>query len=166
MKQGIKRIRRLPNALDLQEFENDTQGFNLISEKELEKEVKSELVEFILYFTRESIDVPQLNTIGESSEVAGWAGADKEMQEMLDEFKDVFRNDLPDGLPPNRDVDHVIDTGTEKPVNQNAYPLSVQQLVEQTKQIEALFKRGLIQESISPWGAPVLFVRKPKMPGE
>jgi len=85
---------------------------------------------------------------------------------LLDEFLDVFREELPDGLPPKRDVDHVIDTGTEQPSNRNAYPLSVQQLQEEARQIEGLLKHQLIRESTSPWGAPVLFVRKPKTPGE
>jgi hypothetical protein len=60
---------------------------------------------------------------------------------------------LPDGLPPQRSIDHGIDTGQEKPVNQSAYPLSVAQPQEQTKQVEELLKRGLIRESTSPWGA-------------
>jgi len=167
-KQGTKRIRRLPNALDLRDLEEVEHEFNLISEKELEKEVKDGQVEFVLYFARENVDgCVQLNTMEESSsQVAGLAGDDKEMQEVIDEYPDVSRNDFPDGLPPRRDVDHVIDTGTEQPSNRNAYPLSVQQLEEQTKQVERLFNRRLIQESTSPWGAPVLFVRKPKTPGE
>ena len=40
------------------------------------------------------------------------------------------------------------------------------QLEEQTRQVEKLLLRGLIRESTSPWGAPVLFVAKPKTPGE
>ena len=90
------------------------------------------------------------------------------MQKALDEYRDVFREEVPDGLiiPPQRAVDHEINTGDEAPSNRNAYPLSVVQLQEQTKQIATLFKRGLIRESTSPWGAPVLFVRKPKTPGE
>jgi len=61
-------------------------------------------------------------------------------------------------------IDHTIDTGDHRPVNKNAYPLSVQQLQEQIRQIEELLKKGSIRESVSPWGAPVLFV--PKTPGE
>jgi hypothetical protein len=36
----------------------------------------------------------------------------------------------------------------------------VQQLQEQTRQVEELLRRDLIRESVSPWGAPVLFVLK------
>ena len=71
---------------------------------------------------------------------------------------------MPKGLPPKRVVDHAIDTGDHNPVNKNAYQLSVLKLQEQTRQIEELLKKGLIRESVSPWGAPVLFV--PKKTGE
>ena len=84
----------------------------------------------------------------------------------MGEFRDVFREDLPAGLPPNRAVDHVINTGNEQPSNCNAYQLSVSQLEEQTRQVEKLLLRDLIRESTSPWGALVLFVAKPKPPGE
>src|SRR5277367_314991 len=87
------------------------------------------------------------------------------LDQLLQEYRDIFREDLPEGLPPKRAIDHTIDTGDHGPVNKNAYPLSVQQLQEQTRQIEELLKKGLIRESVSPWGAPVLFVPK-KTPGE
>ena len=86
------------------------------------------------------------------------------LRKLLKETKDVFRPELPEGLPPRRSIDHAIETGDARPVNKNAYPLSAQQLREQTRQIEELLKRGLIRESVSPWGAPVLFV--PKKNGE
>ena len=84
----------------------------------------------------------------------------------MQEFKDVFRDELWNGLPLKQVVDHEINTGNKPPSNQNAYPLSVVQLEEQTKEINNLFKRRLIQESTSSWGAPVLFIRKPKVSGE
>ena len=171
-KQGTKRIRRLPDTPDLQEIEDISdevkQEFNLISVEELEKEVKGARVEFTLYFVRGRLedDEVQLNTISDTTMQSELAEEDQELQDLLDEFRDVFREELPDGLPPKRDVDHVIDTGTEQPSNRNAYPLSVQQLQEEARQIEGLLKHQLIRESTSPWGAPVLFVRKPKTPGE
>ena len=84
----------------------------------------------------------------------------RRLRRLLKEYQNVFREELPEGLPPRRAVDHAIETGDASPVNKNAYPLSVQQLQEQTRQIEELLQRGLIRESVSPWGAPVLFVLK------
>ena len=86
------------------------------------------------------------------------------LDHVVHEYRDIFCEDLPKGLPPKRAVDHTIDTGDHSPVNKNAYPLSVQRLQEQTRQIEELLTKGWIRESVSPWGAPVLFV--PKKNGE
>jgi len=72
---------------------------------------------------------------------------------LINEYKDIFREDLPEGLPPKRAVDHTIDTGDHSPVNKNAYPLSVQQLQEQTHQIEMLLKKGLIREKYISMGS-------------
>src|SRR5436309_2681894 len=86
------------------------------------------------------------------------------LRKLLKETKDVFRRELPEGLSPRRSIDHAIETDDASPANKHAYPLSAKQLQEQTRQIEELLKRGLIRESVSPWGAPVLFV--PKKNGE
>src|SRR5437762_892107 len=171
--EGTKRIRSISTGTpDLEPLEEIAkEEFNFMSEKEVKKAFKKKgQSECMLYFAREVHDDEQdgdepLLQINSLQERAG-DSSNAELQALLQEFKDVFRDELPDGLPPNRAVDHEINTGTEPPSNQNAYPLSVVQLEEQTKQIDNLFKRGLIRESTSPWGAPVLFVRKLKVPGE
>ena len=81
-------------------------------------------------------------------------------QEVIRKHANAFRSDLPDRLPPDRIVQHSIDTGDARPVNLAAYPLSQSQLEEQTKQITLMLEKGLIRTSSSPWGAPVLFVKK------
>src|SRR5579859_6115849 len=105
--------------------------------------------------------IPRLNSLQDLVDNTD----DPEIQNILKEYKDIFREELPKELPPKRKVDHVIDTGNEQPVNKNAHPLSKQQLEEQANQVSALLERGLIRESASAWGAPVLFVAK-KTPGE
>jgi hypothetical protein len=77
------------------------------------------------------------------------AAQDTSMQGLIRDNIDVFREELPEGPPPSRAIEHSIDTGSERPVNRNAYPLSAVLLREQAKQIEDLLKRGLIQESSS-----------------
>ena len=75
-------------------------------------------------------------------------------------FPDVFPDDLP-GLPPDRDVEFSIDLlpGTN-PISLTPYRMAPAELRELKIQLQELLDQGFIQPSISPWGAPVLFVRK------
>ena len=80
---------------------------------------------------------------------------------LLNEFSDVFPKDLPAGLPPQRQLDHrtKLVTGVEPP-HRAPYCMSPQGLDELKKQLKDLTEKGYIQPSISPFGAPVLFVPK------
>ncbi len=86
---------------------------------------------------------------------------DDRVRTLIDGFSDIFREELPPELPPTRDHEHDIDTGHSSPININAYPLSPIHTEEQSRQIAQMLDQGLIQESASPWGFPVLFVKKP-----
>lgn len=80
--------------------------------------------------------------------------------ELLSEFKDVFPPDIP-GLPPHRSIDHAICTtpGAREPHRQ-PYNMSHSELQELKKQLTDLEHKGYISPSVSPYGAPVLFVKK------
>ncbi|KAA3473672.1 DNA/RNA polymerases superfamily protein [Gossypium australe] len=71
------------------------------------------------------------------------------------EFLDVFSEELP-GLPPNREMEL---PGTA-PVSITPYRMAPKELVELKTQIQELLDRGFIRPNVSPWGAPVLFVKK------
>ena len=73
----------------------------------------------------------------------------------------VFQ-ELPKGLPPERDVDHhiVLQPG-QRPPARPPYRLSKLEEEECIKQLKQYLDMGHIQHSKSPFGAPVLFVRKP-----
>ncbi|KAL0324943.1 UNVERIFIED_CONTAM: Transposon Ty3-G Gag-Pol polyprotein [Sesamum radiatum] len=76
------------------------------------------------------------------------------------EFPDVFPEELP-GLPPHREVDFEIDTiPGAAPISITPYRMAPLELKELKKQLEELLDKGFIRPSISPWGAPVLFVKK------
>ena len=79
---------------------------------------------------------------------------------MVQEFLDVFPSDLP-GVPPDRDIDFAIDLepGT-KPISIPPYRMAPAELKELKDQLQDLVSKGFIHPSISPWGAPVLFVKK------
>jgi hypothetical protein len=78
----------------------------------------------------------------------------------VNEFPDVFPEDLP-GMPPDRDIEFSIELipGTA-PITKRPYSMDVKDLAELNKQIEVLLSKGFIHPSSSPWGAPTLFVDK------
>lgn len=85
----------------------------------------------------------------------------KMVDDLLQEFRGVFPESLPPGLPPQRDVDHKIELEPGQPPPSKAtYRMSYEELAELKKQLIDLLEKGHIQPSKSPFGAPVLFVRK------
>jgi len=76
------------------------------------------------------------------------------------EFEDVFPEEVP-GLPPRREVEFSIDlVPGAGPVSIAPYRMAPAELVELKKQIEELLEKQFIRPSASPWGAPVLLVKK------
>ncbi|XP_047175538.1 uncharacterized protein LOC124842957 [Vigna umbellata] len=79
---------------------------------------------------------------------------------VVDEFSDVFPDEVP-GLPPIREVEFTIDlVTTAAPISVQPYRMAPAELVELKKQIEELMDKKFIRPSASPWGAPVLLVKK------
>jgi len=79
---------------------------------------------------------------------------------VVSEFKDVFPDDLP-GLPPIRQVEFRIDLiPNAAPVAKSPYRLAPSEMQELADQLKELQDKGFIRPSHSPWGAPVLFVKK------
>ncbi|GJT09712.1 putative reverse transcriptase domain-containing protein [Tanacetum coccineum] len=75
-------------------------------------------------------------------------------------FPDVFPKDLT-GLPPTRQVEFQIDLiPGAAPVARAPYRLSPSEMKELSEQLKELSDKGFIRPSSSPWGAPVLFVKK------
>ncbi|GJS65083.1 putative reverse transcriptase domain-containing protein [Tanacetum coccineum] len=75
------------------------------------------------------------------------------------DFK-VFPEDLP-GLPPTRPVEFQIDLiPGAAPVARAPYRLAPSEMKELSEQLQELSDKGFIRPSSSPWGAPVLFVKK------
>ena len=85
----------------------------------------------------------------------------KWLLDLLKEYNDVFPEKLPLDLPPKRSVDHAIETipGSEPP-SRPPYRLPPAQLEVMRRNIDELLKAGLIRPSVSPYGSPVLFVKK------
>ncbi|TYJ95917.1 pol protein [Cucumis melo var. makuwa] len=76
------------------------------------------------------------------------------------DYPDVFPEELP-GLPPHREVEFAIELepGTV-PISRAPYRMAPTELKEMKVQLQELLDKGFIRPSVSPWGAPVLFVKK------
>src|ERR1051325_6555168 len=79
---------------------------------------------------------------------------------VVNEFPEVFPEDVSE-LPPEREVEFTIDLipGTS-PVLMAPYRMPASELAELKKQLEELLEKKFIRPSVSPWGAPVLLVKK------
>jgi hypothetical protein len=79
---------------------------------------------------------------------------------VVNEFPDVFPEELP-GMPPDRDIEFVIELkpGTTT-IYKTPYRMATPELAELKDHIKELLEIGFICPSLSPWGAPVIFVLK------
>ncbi|GJV55527.1 putative reverse transcriptase domain-containing protein [Tanacetum coccineum] len=76
------------------------------------------------------------------------------------DFLEVFLDDL-SGLPPIREVEFRIElTPGATPVAKSPYRLAPSELEELSGQLKKIQDKGFIRPKSSPWGAPVLFVKK------
>ncbi|KAL4571465.1 hypothetical protein LXL04_018225 [Taraxacum kok-saghyz] len=79
---------------------------------------------------------------------------------VVNEFPEVFPDDL-SGLPPIRQVEFSIElVPGAKPIARAPYRLALTEMRELMAQLQELLDKGFILPSSSPWGAPVLFVKK------
>src|ERR1051325_7527794 len=93
-----------------------------------------------------------------STEVRGKAKSDE--MPVVNEFPEVFSEDVSE-FPPEREMEFAIYLipGTS-PVSMAPYRMSASELYELKKQLEELLEKKFIRPSVSPWGAPVLLVKK------
>jgi len=111
--------------------------------------------ETTLLFVKDCRSTPEPEPVPKDKGVAG------PVDDIIEEFADVFRDELPDGLPPRRAVDFRIDiVPGSQPTYRAPYRLSTDEMQELKKQLDELLTKGFIRPSVSPFGAPVLFVKK------
>ena len=79
---------------------------------------------------------------------------------VVSDYPDVFPEDLL-GLPPEREVEFTIDLAPGIALISKApYRMAPLELKELKIQLQGFLDKGFIRPSVSPWGAPVLFVKK------
>ncbi|XP_022889497.1 uncharacterized protein LOC111405037 [Olea europaea var. sylvestris] len=125
----------------------ERKGLHMISPTEFERTVKEDSIVFAVVI----MEVPSESPILTPDEV----------QSILQEFRDVFPEDLPDLLSPLRDIQHAIDLvpGSSLP-NLPHYRMNRTEHAELQRQVEELLHKGFIRESLSPCAVPALLTPK------
>ncbi|GKE33782.1 putative reverse transcriptase domain-containing protein, partial [Tanacetum coccineum] len=86
----------------------------------------------------------------------------KQLEDMpiVRDFLEVFPEDLP-GIPPSRQVEfQIVLVPGAAPIALAPYRLAPSEIKELAEQLQELSNKGFIRPISSPWGAPVLFVKK------
>ena len=78
----------------------------------------------------------------------------------VSDYSDVFPEEFP-RLPPQREIEFAIDiVQGATPASITPYRMAPLELKELKLRFQELLEKGLIRPSVSPWGAPMLFVKK------
>lgn len=76
------------------------------------------------------------------------------------DFFDIFSEAF-SGLPLDHEIEFSIDlVPNTTPISTAPYRIAPAELKELKMQLKELLDKGFIHPSVSPWGAPVLFVKK------
>ncbi|GJW37596.1 putative reverse transcriptase domain-containing protein [Tanacetum coccineum] len=116
----------------------------------------------ILLESGEVLRVQGEHTLGGTKTLMSTKADEPELSDIpiVRDFTDVFPEDL-SGLPPQRQVEFRIDLiPGATPVAKSPYRLAPSEMQELSEQLQELQDKGFIRPSHSPWGAPVLFVKK------
>lgn len=137
----------------------------VLSAVELRRNIKKKQVESCYMIMLHRTDEPEqqtetINNIDNNSQTEPSEWTDMR-QTLLKQYADVFPDTLPHGLPPSRSIDHRIELKPgSAPTNRPIYRMSPPELDEVKKQIDQLMQAGFIRPSKSPFGAPLLLVKK------
>ncbi|GBG60732.1 hypothetical protein CBR_g12470 [Chara braunii] len=111
------------------------------------------------YERTDEIDLCFLRVVATTESSPTDLSSDPRVVRVLDEFTDIFQS--PTGVVPDRPISNeiILEAGAV-PLKGCIYRMSEEELAVLRTQLNDLFDKGWIRASSSPYGAPVLFVRK------
>ncbi|MCO5550496.1 hypothetical protein L7F22_003983 [Adiantum nelumboides] len=126
----------------------------LANDQAFDKSIKSSISTYMIFVKDflNGVDETQVNENGMQ--------VDLELSNFLNQFQDVFIDDIPGELPPKRgDDDHMIELiPGSSPPNKPPYRVSQAQQEEIMRQVNELVEKGMVRPSSSPFCSPVLLV--------
>ncbi|MCO5605966.1 hypothetical protein L7F22_060152 [Adiantum nelumboides] len=128
----------------------------LVHTHAFDKSIKSSISVYMI-FVKDSLSDVNKTQVNESG-----SKEDLELSKFLNQFQDVFIDDIPGELPPKRgDDDHAIELipGSSLP-NKPPYRVSQAQQEEIMRQVNELVEKGMVRPSSSPFCSPILLVHK------
>ncbi|KAI3819610.1 hypothetical protein L1987_13451 [Smallanthus sonchifolius] len=134
----------LPSGETLRVFgEKPCKGLKLMSCTTAQKYLRKKYITFLAHIVQKDVKEKSIQDIP-----------------IIRDFPEVFPKDL-SSLPPVRQVEFRIDLMPgANPVARAPYRLASSEMQELASQLQELSDKGFIRPSHSPWGAPVLFVKK------
>ncbi|MCO5608638.1 hypothetical protein L7F22_062852 [Adiantum nelumboides] len=128
----------------------------LVNDQAFDKSIKSYVSTYMI-FVKDS-----LNGVDETQVNKNGMQVDLELSNFLNQFQDVFIDDIPGELPPKRgDDDHMIELiPGSSPPNKPPYRVSQAQQEEIMRQVNELVEKGMVRPSSSPFCSPILLVQK------
>ena len=105
-----------------------------------------------------TMEVCTLASSGTGSGTTAGAPETDRWERVVSDFTDVFE---PPGMPVERDITHRIELlPGSKPTYRRQYRVSAAELAEVRRQLDEYLEKGWIRPSSSPYGAPIVFIRK------
>ncbi|MCO5558213.1 hypothetical protein L7F22_011792 [Adiantum nelumboides] len=128
----------------------------LVHTHAFDKSIKSSILVYMI-FVKDSLSDVNKTQVNESG-----SKQDLNLSKFLNQFQDVFIDDIPGELPPKRgDDDHVIELiPASSPPNKPPYRVSQAQKEEIMRQVNELVEKEMVRPSSSPFCSPVLLVHK------
>ncbi|MCO5568906.1 hypothetical protein L7F22_022608 [Adiantum nelumboides] len=128
----------------------------LVHTHAFDKSIKSSIFVYMI-FVKDSLSDVNKTQVNESG-----SQEDLELFKFLNQFQDVFIDDISGELPPKQgDDDHAIELiPGSSPPNKLPYRVSQAQQEEIMKQVNELVEKGMMRPSSSPFCSPVLLVHK------
>jgi deoxyuridine 5'-triphosphate nucleotidohydrolase len=135
----IERLQPVETRQDLEESNRGTSGFGSTNSEDM-----------VAYFLNQEKEDDKPIEQRELTQ-----DQDQALNQLLEEYDDIFAAELHE-LGRINEVQHLIDTGDERPIRQRAYRATLPDQEFISNEIQKMVDAGIAQPSTSPWASPIV----------